>query len=135
MASYWVSQERYYCKYCKVWLSNHQAVSLCGVTFDLLTSSQKKLDGLPTSHPILPLVAGEDQGSSRHYLLLLSPLCVQRRHLSSPTLVGMPRTHNIPPSAHSRGDASKYYEVPAVDAPPKLFLPLHSAQPGHQTVG
>lgn len=40
MASYWVSQERYYCKYCKVWLSNHQAVSLCGVTFDLLTSSQ-----------------------------------------------------------------------------------------------
>lgn len=27
MASYWVSQERYFCKYCKVWLSNHQAVS------------------------------------------------------------------------------------------------------------
>ncbi|CAM9476469.1 unnamed protein product [Ectocarpus sp. 12 AP-2014] len=25
MASYWVSQERYFCKYCKVWLSNHQA--------------------------------------------------------------------------------------------------------------
>ncbi|CAN0497671.1 unnamed protein product, partial [Ectocarpus sp. 8 AP-2014] len=28
MASYWVSQERYFCKYCKVWLSNHQAVRL-----------------------------------------------------------------------------------------------------------
>lgn len=27
MASYWVSQERYFCKYCKVWLSNHKAVS------------------------------------------------------------------------------------------------------------
>ncbi|CAM9459683.1 unnamed protein product [Scytosiphon promiscuus] len=25
MASYWVSQERYFCKYCKVWLSNHKA--------------------------------------------------------------------------------------------------------------
>ncbi|CAM9985523.1 unnamed protein product [Ascophyllum nodosum] len=25
MASYWVSQERYFCKYCKVWLSKHQA--------------------------------------------------------------------------------------------------------------
>ncbi|CAM9873766.1 unnamed protein product, partial [Choristocarpus tenellus] len=25
MADYWVSHERYFCKYCKVWLSNHKA--------------------------------------------------------------------------------------------------------------
>ncbi|CAM9438178.1 unnamed protein product, partial [Discosporangium mesarthrocarpum] len=25
MADYWVSNERYFCKYCKVWLSNHKA--------------------------------------------------------------------------------------------------------------
>lgn len=48
MATYWVSQERYYCKYCKVWLSNHQAVSQV-FPLPILTKDPYSLENAPNT--------------------------------------------------------------------------------------